>query len=136
MGELKITEEEREALSKRLDDIDAARDKIAKAMEPFRAADQVLKELHDSLVDHLPDIQGKCETCNRLLFEGEVGYRYDDDPILCADHAPTWGDIKRAIEREPESWSNDEERLEFVRQAVAAHETRGGSLDEKVLHTL
>lgn len=136
-----LTDAERETLQQRLDTIEAAQEKIADAMKPLRTADQALQEVYDSLTGHLPDIQGKCESCNRLLFEGEQGFRYTDGPILCAEHAPTWADIRSETQEVAEAADGDTVDDDALADRTAvlaqcAEREAAGTLNDKCLHTL
>jgi len=138
-----LTDAEREALATRLVDICKAQAMLTEAMLPFSSAYQVLQEIHDGLIDHLPEIAGYCETCSRMLFEGEQGFRYEDGPILCAEHAPTWADIKRDAQDAAEADAAfhrdlDDDDLEARRALLAqcAEHEAAGTSGEKYLHTL
>lgn len=129
-----LTDSERAELQQSLAVIEAAQGKISEAMAPLRTAYEALQEVHYRLTEKYPDIAGTCVGCDRLLFAGEQGHRYADDPITCAACAPTWRDVKDTIEKKPEAYEESED-LEAASAAVAAHEA-DGTLDAKVLHTL
>lgn len=42
-------------------------------------------------------LEEDCEVCGKMLFEGDMGFRYEDGPALCADHAPTFADCLREL---------------------------------------
>lgn len=65
----------------------------------YLAALQVLEEL----AEELPPVVGRCETCKVTLFEGDKGYAFlDGEPVLCENHAPTYGEIVEQILAVPE----------------------------------
>lgn len=64
----------------------------------YLAALEVLREIAEGL----PEILGKCETCRLAIFEGDKGYAFlDGEPLLCENHAPTYGEIVQQIEAIP-----------------------------------
>jgi hypothetical protein len=77
---------------------------------------------------------GNCETCGRLLLDGDMGYSFDDGPIFCAEHAPQWRDVKAMI-ADPDFWEEQEDR-DRAQAALDAHMAAGGSMDDKVTYEL
>lgn len=94
-GRAPLSEAARKGLQEQLGRLANAEDLLRKAMAPFVQARDALDDAREMLLmDHDADIAGTCE-CGRLLFEGELGHRCDDGPILCEDCAPTWDDMRR-----------------------------------------
>jgi len=55
------------------------------------------------IMEQLPPKVGDCETCRVTLFEGDKGYAFlDGEPVLCENHAPTYGEIVEQILAVPE----------------------------------
>ena len=42
---------------------------------------------------------GICETCEKPLYEGDMGHACADGPYLCEDHSPTVGDCLKQYEQ-------------------------------------
>lgn len=67
---------------------------------------------------------GDCESCNRSMFEGDLGHYCDDGPIFCEACAPTWNDMKRQHDEAfqggffLELFDNETERAAAARREV------------------
>jgi hypothetical protein len=95
-GGPKLTDEDREKLKARLDEIAAAEETIRKARKPFDDAIGALDTVRQQLLDeHEAEIADTCEGCSRLLFVGELGHRCADGPTLCLSCSPTWNDLAK-----------------------------------------
>lgn len=76
---------------------------------PHRWSDRIMERRRaeaNGLEDEAPHLLRKhkleyieedCEVCGKMLFEGDMGFRYEDGPALCADHAPTFADCLREL---------------------------------------
>ena len=76
------------------------------------------------------DYLGCCEGCDKMLFVGDVGLRCDDGPLLCAEHAPSWGDAKHQWDAD-EQLDDDPERRAAFMAAYDAHIAAGGAAADK-----
>lgn len=85
-------------ISRALDDLHAER---ALLLSPTDDEYHSLYEKLDRVQDELEVndyIVGNCEICSKPLFDGDEGYAYlDYDPIVCAAHAPTYGESLEAM---------------------------------------
>ncbi len=134
----KITDEDRKALKTELDAIDQKTMAITKEIDalvgPLRQQERELTAQRDALLERYGvEDHGECVSCEMPIFVGEQGYSYADGPITCAGCAPTWADIKRMAEEEPESWEDEETRNAVL--AECREREAAGTLGEKSLHT-
>lgn len=74
---------------------------------------------------------GQCEVCDKELFEGDLGLNYDDGVFLCADHAPTWANVKAHLERQDDMGGDDEKRRAAFMVSYGEHIDAGRSPDDK-----
>lgn len=122
-----MTDDEREKLKERLDALDKASGKILEARKPFDEALNAIDDVREGLLaEHDADVLGTCEHCMRLMFEGELGFRYEDGPIMCEACAPTWSDLK--VEQDElivsgnfEDSYEDAEAAKDARESVLGH---------------
>lgn len=117
-----LTDTQREVLHARLKSLDEAEAKIAAARKPFDEAIAAIEMVRDGLMEEAGavEIAGTCETCDRLIFEGEQGFTYEDGPTFCADHAPTWTNmLAMALESKPEDYDEPEDREAAIAHAQA-----------------
>lgn len=92
----KMTDEAREILRAKFKDLADREAALFVERKPIDDKLVAIEEARDQLeTEHATCIAGRCETCRRLLLEGDLGFRYDDSPEFCEAHAPTWNDIKR-----------------------------------------
>ncbi len=130
-----MDEQARMALQEQLDALEAAQRALDEVMRPFLEAQSRIINARELLIEqHGAEIAGRCETCNRVLFTGEQGHQCEDGPLLCAEHAPTWGDFKRMIAEGAKHLEQDQ--VDAIAKTIAEREAAGGSLDDKVLYTL
>lgn len=130
---MRMTEKERANLDEILKAIDAAEEKLDVLSKPFREAESEIVNLREMILEqHETDLVGRCEFCDRPLFTGDKGHT-SDDMILCAEHAPTWGDCKKSWEKAELDMEDDKAAFE---EALKAHLDGFGSIGDKVLHDL
>jgi hypothetical protein len=104
-----LTAEQREKLQEQLKALDAAAGKILAARKPFDEALAAVNAVHDGLLEeHGLEIADTCETCERLLFVGELGHSCTDGPTLCEACAPTWNDLKQQLDSDRSLGGYDE----------------------------
>lgn len=147
-----LSEEQREKLGEELGAIGLAMIGIDAAMAPFTHALRALGDQRSRILERygVQEPLGACESCGRILIEGDDGHRTADDVLLCADDAPTYGDLKKQLtepvgdpdhpelgtppdlDAEDEAGIAPRERL----AAIDAHIAGGGSLDDKIIHPL
>lgn len=98
MSAPEITDATRLMLAGMLAALDDAEGRVQDLMRPYDATIDRIRGVRDMLLEHHGglSVAGKCESCDKMLFEGEPGYRCDD-VILCADDAPTWGDWRSQL---------------------------------------
>jgi hypothetical protein len=91
-----LTDDQREALRRRLDVFDQSIAQLEKQREPWDKAIAALQEIREDVIEDVTgaELAGNREGCDRLLFIGEQGHRCVDGPILCVACAPTWSDLK------------------------------------------
>ncbi len=140
----KLSEEQREKLDGELKALKALENGIRKQREPF---DRMLRDVEGLVAQTLErygvdgDPIGHCESCETLLVPGDLGCNCVDGPVLCADCAPTWGDLKKQLENPIVTIDLDVEDEKGVpprehMATIAAHIAGGGSLDDKIIHPL
>jgi len=90
----------REQLRAWLDRVEAAKRAVEENMAPLRAQlepyERQLSDLDgmmDEMLEPHGDYLGRCEACGVPLLVGDEGFRYEDGPIFCAEHAPTYGGV-------------------------------------------
>lgn len=129
-----MQDDERVKLAEELGALSKAQESIRAARKPFDDAIAAIEEVYENLLyKHEVEIAGSCEGCDRLLFVGEMGHRCEDGPLLCEEHAPTYGDVKRQWEEKDDA--DPDERQDAI-NAAETHVAAGGSLGDKVLHDL
>lgn len=139
----RMTDKERETLRNNLTSLDAAEDVIRKARKPFDSALHAIEEVRAGLLES-HEINGEianCGECGAIILEGEPSYSYEDGPILCADDAPTWGDVKSSntellATADADTDPDDIERANLAIAAADEHVAGGGSLADKVTYPL
>jgi hypothetical protein len=72
----------------------------------------------------------ECESCSRKLYEGDMHYAYDDGPVFCEEHAPTWNDLKSMQDEAKaggyfEHAFNDPDHARDAEESVAQHLAAG-----------
>lgn len=102
------------------------------------AATGVYCHAHERIGDLLelgvaPTFIERCEDCGAELYEGDLGYAYQDGPTFCAKHAPTWREHR-------DGWiecgrDDDPERFDAVMSAAATREAVG-MLDQSAAYRL
>ena len=96
--------------------------------------DNVLQEKIEALGEaNRRHVVGHCEACSRTIMEGEAGWHYEDATV-CADDAPTWGEIRDMLTR-PEDWVS-QEAADLWRQRLADHSAAGGSDADSAAYVL
>lgn len=96
-----MTPDQREKLQERIKSLDAQADNIRAAMKPFedrvkpfQEALYAIEAVKEGLVEDAGvEVVGNCESCELILFAGDLGHRCADGPILCAACSPTWKDL-------------------------------------------
>jgi hypothetical protein len=95
------------ALREKLAELDAREARIDRWRKPLsRLTDWLHKPLRERLdaigetreellAAHGTEIIGCCETCDRIILEGEPWANGGEGMKLCADHAPTWADLAK-----------------------------------------
>lgn len=146
-----ISEEKRAEIAVRLATFACQQAEVTKSMEPLCAALAPLIDQEAAIDDEREaflesegvEVAGTCDTCGRLLFAGERGSQpWEDESLItyCAEHAMTYGDLKRhwSVENPPrdDEDPDDAEHRETVLKWVADHVAGGGSLDDKVTTVL
>lgn len=119
----------REQLRAEIDRIDTARKAIEEQAAPIRAQLEPYKqkiaapgEEELNLLDPHGNLLGRCESCNALIFAGDKGWRYEEGPMFCSEHSPTYGDLLEEIKTFPaDEW--DEEEYGPLSAAIAGRET-------------
>lgn len=133
-----------------LDALAEAEDAINDMMAPQRKALGGIHEARAALLERygFEEIAGECGACEMPIFCGEQGYNgYEDGPMFCATHAPSWGDLKSGWDEQTqvagfwdgeatEDDDGDCRRAHLFQQSYDAHIAGGGSPDDKVLYTL
>jgi hypothetical protein len=62
--------------------------------KPFRERLEIIGETREEmLAAHDTEIIGCCETCDRIILEGEPWTNGGYGVKLCADHGPTWAEL-------------------------------------------
>lgn len=108
---------------------------LREMMKPFNDRLDAIEASRDELLDRFgASVAGYCEVCNKLLLSGDKGHSCADGPILCEDHAPTYRALQRQLEEATEE--GDSEWIRATSQDIADHLTSGGTVDDKILHTL
>lgn len=107
--------------------------KIEEAVGPLKQKERDLAGQRDALLERygVTEELGNCLSCEAMLLNGDKGYRYAEGDMTCADCAPTWADLKKLAETEPESWEDDEDRQAVLAQC--AQREADGTLAEKCL---
>jgi hypothetical protein len=133
-----IDDKTRQSIQQQFKALDTARDALELAMKPFRDADSAILEARELLLEHYEiEIAGTCESCDKLLFEGDQGHRDDEGIMLCAAHSPTWADAEKSWQEALEHVDEDDpERRQAFDRALAAHLAAGGRRDDKLTHAL
>ncbi len=146
-----LSEEQREKLGHELAAIGKAAAGIRETMRPYFIALEGLGEANSLVLERygVEEPVGECIACDRILFAGEDGHRCADGELFCAEHAPTFGDAKKALTapefelelnsgREPGLDTEDETGITLRERlaAIESHVAGGGSLDDKIIHPL
>jgi hypothetical protein len=132
-----MTENEREALSRKLKRIGEMQSNIREHMKPFELTLRLLGEMADEALEAagITDEASNCEGCERLLIPGDLVHTFSDGPIFCEACAPTYGDIVKEYEATSEqnlqSWLDDDRSKTEIVAAVAAHDP-----NQKAVHPL
>lgn len=135
-----MTDADREQLKSIFDALDRAGDAIDAFLSPFRKIEGEIANARELLMERheISGIAGKCESCGKILFEGDKGHRYGDDSgiIHCEECAPTRADVASSWEHTEESelqewFDTAKPKAEIVADYLAA-----GPADEKILHEL
>lgn len=126
------------ALAARDAEIEAARKPLDDALKPFIRQACEVEEEREQLIDRIgADFAGKCESCSKPLFCGDLGSRpYGDEAsiIYCAEHGLTYADLRRSWEDVPAD-EDDEDRADSRRLSMAlvdGHLSAGGALTDIV----
>lgn len=126
------------ALDARDAEIEAARKPIDEQLRPFICQAMEVEEAREALIEKVgADFVGRCETCDKPLFEGDQGSRpYQDESgiVFCADHGMTYADLQQSWTDIPAS-EDDEDQAESRKQALAmvdGHVASGGALTDLV----
>lgn len=93
--------------------------RLKKEMEPTiqkivgieETRDRIL-ECHDLTVDEVLT----CETCGKLILPGDSYHPSGDDVDLCEEHAPTIGDLKSILKRDPDCFEDVDEARAYLEQ--------------------
>lgn len=129
-----MTSERKQLLAAELVELNAEQDRLRReAMAP-------IKDRLDEIDDRVDEIEGelgteylgRCETCGKHLFEGDLGFRYSDDDIYhCVECAPTWADTKAHFDEfGAEARADDPDGHAAVTAEIEKREA-AGTLDEK-----
>lgn len=125
-----MDENDRASLKAELAELDKAEDAIRTARKPFDDAIMAVETVRSNLLEkHDVEIAGSCEACSRLLFIGDMGYRYEDCTV-CEACAPSYADAE-------ENWSKNDDKCDAEDKAaflstLAAHLAAGGSRSDKL----
>ncbi|MFN3624402.1 MAG: hypothetical protein ACK4TP_10105 [Hyphomicrobium sp.] len=143
-----LTNEQRAKLDGELKALDQLEGSVQAQLAPLQEMLRNVESIRAQTLERYgieDDPVGHCEGCEMLLLPGDLGHRCGDGPVLCADCAPTWGDLKKQI-TEPSIIDGsapdlDEEAEDGIAPrdklaAVEAHVAGGGSLDDKIIHPL
>jgi hypothetical protein len=132
-----IDDKTRQSIQQQFKALDTARDALELAMKPFRDADSAILEARELLLEHYEiEIAGTCESCDKLLFEGDQGHRDDEGIMLCAADSPTWADAEKSWQEAIAYDDDDPEGRQAFDRALTAHLAAGGSRDDKLTHAL
>jgi len=134
-----LTDERREELRQLLDNLEEASSDIVAAMEPFRKALTAIGDVEEHLMDIYEAggyVAGKCEACDRLLLEGDMGMSDADSGVqLCEEHAPTIADCLKNWQQALDSDDVDQgECKEMIKHFQSGVDDGRG--DEIVVHEL
>ena len=143
----RLTVEDREKLAAELDALAAAQKPLREAKKPLDDALAAIDAVISATLERygVEEPIGGCEACEMMLFEGDMGHRCEDGSLLCADDAPTWGDLDRQMAQpdiitgalpDPDEEMGDGITRLQKRRAVRAHVQGGGSLTDKIVHPL
>jgi hypothetical protein len=133
-----LTDEQRAALDAEIEEIANMEDKVYALRQPY---DDLLRSLDTSraLILARYGLEGvevlHCETCSKLLIDGDTVHRCSDGPVLCAECAPTYADLKKRADA-ISATDDDDGDADEIRAAVAQHVVTGGSLSDTALHPL
>lgn len=130
-----LDDDTREFIRNQLESLDKAEADICAARKPYDDAIRYVEETREGLLDRYGLILAfKCISCCALVFEGEQGFHYADEGSLCADCAPTWGELAKELEEQVDPDDEDStQNLEAFRANLKAHVEAGGSADDKYL---
>lgn len=101
---------------------------LAPTKERYDAARDRLKKIEDECGNLL----GTCVGCSDPIFEGDE-YHSGPDEIMCRECAPTWRDMQSGDWGFVDMQTLDPLTPEQIRDRVAAHLAKGGSLDDKMV---
>lgn len=73
---------------------------IDQAIADHEKAVAELEQRREELIDDDAGqvIVGKCDQCGRALFVGDRAFSYDDGPMFCEQHAPTWTERREELD--------------------------------------
>lgn len=140
-----ITEAQREMIAavveecsdarKRLDDLSTP---LRSLLAPYEEMERIIDGVEAHILDaHDVEIAGTCQHCGRLMFCGEMGYRFDIEDngiVYCEAHGITYGDLQEHWASTPADVDSEEEAeaRECAREMTRHHIESGGSLADRV----
>mgnify|MGYP001147954184 CR=1 FL=1 len=108
-----------------------------KLLGHMEAAISSLEEAIEDVVENSEVIAGRCETCSKLLFDGDQGHVcVDGDPKFCAEHAYSWADVKESYECDGGLRDTDRDAYDCFIRRMDKHIASGGNPEDKILHVL
>lgn len=95
----KLTEEQREDLDSKIDPLTNAIEMLRAEIKPIAMVIDTLRDQRNAVLEQYGieddfDDLGQCEECSCFIAPGEKRFSYEDGPTFCAEHAPTFNELR------------------------------------------